>query len=208
MRVIGLTGGMGTGKSEIAAALAELGAMVIDADAEGHLAYRSGTVGWERVVELFGRGILDAEGQVDRSKLGLIVFGDPRALASLNDAVHPLIRKCIETRLAELSASGTGVAVVDAALLYQAGWDDLTDEVWVVTAPPASVAERLRAQRGMSERTLRRRLEALGPAEPLARRADVAIDNAGSLSELRDRVGALWRQRILSEGSASHGKQD
>ena len=208
MRVIGLTGGMGTGKSEVAAALAELGAEVIDADAEGHLAYRSGTAGWQRVVELFGRDILDAEGQVDRAKLGSLVFGDPWALASLNGAVHPLIRERIEARLAELSASGAGIAVVDAAVLYQAGWDDLTDEVWVVTAPPDSVAERLRAQRGMSERTLRRRLEAQGPAEAPARRADVVIDNAGSLRELRDRVGGLWRQRILSGGSASDGKQD
>ena len=208
MRVIGLTGGIGTGKSEVAAALAELGAKVIDADREGHLAYRSGSSGWERVVELFGRDILDTEGRIDRAKLGSLVFGDPRALASLNEAVHPLIRERIETRLAELSASGTSVAVVDAAVLYEAGWDDLADEVWAVTAPPGTVAERLRAQRGMSERTLRSRLGAQGPAEPLARRADVVIDNAGSLRELRDRVGALWRQRILSEGKASHGKQD
>ena len=208
MRVIGLTGGIGTGKSEAAAALAELGAEVIDADAEGHLAYRSGTAGWERVVELFGRDILGPDGEVDRSKLGSIVFGDPAALASLNEVVHPLIRERIEARLAELAASGTGVAVVDAALLYQAGWDDLTDEVWAVTAPREVVAERLVAQRGMSEPTLRRRLEAQGPAHTLASRAGVTIDNAGSLRELRDRVGRLWQQRILKEGSASHGKQD
>ncbi len=208
MRVIGLTGGIGTGKSEVAAALAKLGAEVIDADAEGHLAYRSSTAGWERVVELFGRDILDADGEVDRQKLGSIVFGDAGALASLNEVVHPLIRERIEARLAELSAGGTSVAVVDAALLYQAGWDDLTDEVWVLTAPPERVAERMRAQRGMSEHTLRRRLEAQGGAEAPARRADVVIDNAGGLTELRDRVGRLWRQRILSEDSASHGKQD
>ena len=208
MRVIGLTGGMGTGKSEVAAVLAELGAEVIDADAEGHLTYRSSTAGWERVVDLFGRDILDADGEVDRSKLGSIVFGDAGALASLNEVVHPLIRERIVARLAELSADGTAIAVVDAALLYQAGWDDLAGEVWVVTAPPEAVAERLGAQRGMSEPTLRRRLEAQGPTEALARRADVTIDNAGSLRELQDRVGRLWRQRILTEGSASHGKQD
>lgn len=207
MRVIGLTGGIGTGKSEAAAALAELGAEVIDADAEGHLAYRSGTPGWERVVELFGRDILGPDGEVDRSKLGSIVFGDPAALASLNEVVHPLIRERIEARLAELAASGTGVAVVDAALLYQAGWDELTDEVWVVTAPQDAVAERLVARRGMSGPTLRRRIEAQGPAETLASRAAVTIDNAGSLRELRDRVGRLWHQ-ILKEGSASHDKQD
>ena len=206
MRVIGLTGGMGTGKSEVATALAELGAEVIDADREGHLAYRAGTPGWDRVVELFGKRILDAEGQVDRAKLGSLVFEDRRALASLDAAVHPLIRERIEARLAELSASGTGVAVVDAALLYQAGWDDLTDEVWVVTAPPEAVAERLRAQRGMAGGALRRRLDAQGSAGAPIRGADVVIDNGGSLSELRDRVGRLWRQRILSEGSASHGK--
>ena len=208
MRVIGLTGGIGTGKSEAATALAELGAEVIDADAEGHLAYRSGTPGWERVVELFGRDVLGPDGEVDRQKLGSIVFGDPAALASLNEVVHPLIRERIEARLAELDASGTPVAVVDAALLYQAGWDDLTDEVWVVTAPPEAVARRLLAQRGMSEQTLRRRLDAQGRAETPASRAGVTIENTGSLEELRDRVGRLWRQRILKEGSASHGKND
>ncbi len=208
MRVIGLTGGIGTGKSEVAAALAKLGAEVIDADAEGHLAYRNGSAGWERVVELFGQDVLGPDGEVDRPKLGSIVFGDPTALASLNEAVHPLIRERIEARLAELAARGTGVAVVDAALLYQAGWDDLTDEVWAVTSPQEAVADRLVARRGMSEQTLRRRLEAQGPAETVASRADVTIENAGSLRELADRVRRLWQQRILKEGSASHGKQD
>ena len=206
MRVIGLTGGIGTGKSEASAALAELGADVIDADTEGHLTYRSGTAGWQRVVELFGSDVLDSEGEIDRATLGSLIFDDPKALASLNAAVHPLMREQIAARLAELSAQGTDVAVVNAAVLYTAGWDDLTDEVWVVTAPAEAVAKRLRAQRGMPEQAVRRRLEAQEPPGNLTSRADAVIDNAGSLAQLREQIRQLWRERIHSEGSSSHDK--
>lgn len=198
MRVIGLTGGIGTGKSEVAATLAELGATVIDADAEGHLTYRRGSVGWQRVVDLFGESVLDEAGEVDRAKLGSLVFADAQALAALNAAVHPLIRERVAARLAELAEGSTEVAVVDAAVLYQAGWNDLTDEVWVVAAPAQAVADRLGAQRGMEQAAVRRRLEAQGDPAPLTTRADVVIDNTGSLEQLRARVMQLWVERILS----------
>ena len=98
-------------------------------------AYRKGSVGWRRIVELFTTAVLDDEGEIDRQALGSMVFNDPQALALLNAAIHPLIRDRVKARLRELGDGGTEVAVVDAALLYQAGWDDMTEEVWQVIAP-------------------------------------------------------------------------
>ena len=207
MRVIGLTGGIGTGKSEAAGVLSALGAAVIDADAEGHRAYAKGTIGWRRIVEIFSADLLDDNGEIDRRRLGALVFASPQALAWLNAAIHPLIRRRIIEALDERREAGVDVAVVDAALLYQAGWNDLADEVWAVAASPAAVVERLKL-RGMSPDDIRRRLEAQGQTEPLLARADVIIDNSGSLEELSDRIRQLWRQRISPEGSAIHGRAD
>ena len=203
MQVIGLTGGIGVGKSEVAKALADYGATIIDADAEGHHAYDKGSIGWRRIVEIFSSGILNEDGEVDRSRLGALVFANPQALAWLNAAIHPLIRQRVTQAIAQHRENGVDVAVVDAALLYQARWDDLADEIWVVSAPPGAVAERLR-ERGMTADDIRRRTEAQAGAEAAFARADVIIDNHGSLDSLRARVQELWQERILSRGSAVH----
>lgn len=203
MHVIGLTGGIGVGKSEVAKALADHGSAIIDADAEGHHAYDKGSIGWRRVVEIFSSGILNEDGEVDRSRLGALVFANPQALAWLNAAIHPLIRQRVTQAIAQHRENGVDVAVVDAALLYQARWDDLADEIWVVSAPPGAVAERLR-ERGMTADDIRRRTEAQAGAETAFARADVIIDNYGSLDGLRARVQELWQERILSRGNAVH----
>jgi len=196
MMVIGLTGGMGAGKSEVAAVLRSLGASVIDADEEGHQAYRRGTEGWRRVVELFGPSILGQDKEVDRRVLGRLVFADPEALSRLDQAVHPLIRQAIGRQLEEWRQEGRAVAVVDAALLLEAAWRDLVDEVWVVWAPREQVVPRVRAQRRLSETEVEQRLQAQTPHEQEVRQADVTIENVGGLEELRLKVEALWRERI------------
>ena len=205
MRVIGLTGGIGTGKSEVSATLRALGAEIIDADEEGHRSYLQGTKGWRRLLEIFGDAILSEDGEIDRSKLGQLVFGDPQALTRLNAAIHPLIKGKVSARLRELSQSGTNVAVVDAALLYQAGWDDLTDEVWTVTTPPDRIVERLVAQRGLEEWEARRRIDAQDPPEAATSRADVIIENSGTLEQLWDSVTRIWSERILARGDSQNG---
>ncbi len=207
MRVIGLTGGIGAGKSEAARVLAGLGAVIIDADAEGHRAYEKGTIGWRRIVEIFSSDLLDDEGEVDRGRLGDLVFASPQALAWLNAAIHPLIRQRISRAISDHRGAGRDVAVVDAALLYQAGWDDLTDEVWAVSSPPAAVVERLK-RRGLSPDDIRRRLETQGQTELVLARADALIDNSGTLEDLSERVRRLWEERILAKGSAIHGGTD
>ena len=180
VRVIGLTGGIGTGKSEAARVLAEFGAVVIDADTEGHRAYAKGSIGWRRLVEIFSSGILNDDQEIDRAKLGQLVFANPQALAWLNAAIHPLIRQ-----------------QVSRALLYQAKWDDLADEVWVLSTSPATVLERLQ-KRGLTPEDARRRSESQGGAEAALSRADAIIENDGTPDDLRARVQGLWEERILS----------
>ncbi|MEX2599657.1 MAG: dephospho-CoA kinase, partial [Dehalococcoidia bacterium] len=196
MYVIGLTGGIGSGKSAVAALLTGLGAAVIDADKEGHRVYERGSSGWQQVLSLFGPDILDERGEVDRRRLGAIVFGDARSLERLNAAVHPVLRQHIQERLQEFRNEGDRVAVVDAALLHQAGWDDLVDEVWAVTAPEPVVIQRLQG-RGLTEDDARQRMGRQQPPESIAAKSDVVIENTGTLEELRAKVEQLWNERIL-----------
>jgi dephospho-CoA kinase len=197
VRVIGLTGGIGTGKSTVAAALAALGAEVIDADQEGHRSYIKGSIGWRRLSEMFGDGILDSEGEIDREVLGKLVFSNPQAMALLNATVHPLIGQRLKERLAEARLIGTEIAVVDAAVLYQAGWDEQSDEVWVVTAPVDAVVSRLVEQRGLEGLEAHRRIDTQGSQEQAIARADVVIDNDGSIEDLTRTVDRVWKDRNL-----------
>ena len=197
MRVIGLTGGIGTGKSEAASILASLGAVVIDADAEGHRAYARGSIGWRRLVEIFSSGILNDDQEIDRARLGELVFANPQALAWLNAAIHPLIRQQVARAIEQHRQDGEHAVVIDAALLYQAKWNDLADEVWAVSAQPATVLERLR-ERGMTPEDARRRSESQGSAELALSKADEIIQNDGTPDDLRARVQELWETRILS----------
>ena len=198
MYVIGLTGGIGVGKSEVSAALERLGASIIDADREGHAAYAKGTIGWRRITALFGDDMLTEELEIDRRKLGQLVFGNAQAMGWLNSAIHPIIRDRIETQLGQLRALGCDVAVVDAAVLIQAGWDDLTDEVWVVKAPAEIVAERVAQARGLQTWEVLGRINAQQElVQEAEAKAGVVIDNAGSMEELHATIAQLWKDRNL-----------
>jgi dephospho-CoA kinase len=205
MKTLGLIGGMGAGKSVVRAELAALGARVIDADRVGHEVYEPGTPGFTAVVAAFGPGIVDSAGRIDRRALGALVFADAAELARLNAIVHPLIRAEIEQRLAEFRRAGDAPAVVvEAAVLLEAGWDALVDEIWLVVAARVQVIERLLASRGLSAAEVETRLaRQMGDAER-RRAADVVIENDRSLEDLRERVRALWRERIVvdTDGSA------
>lgn len=196
MRTIGVTGGIGAGKSAVVRILAELGAAVIDADKVGHSVYAPGTPGFDQVVAAFGRDIVGADGAIDRARLGAIVFGDPAQLARLNAIVHPLIAAAVAAQVAAARDAQPPAIVVEAALLIEAGWDALVDEVWVVTAPREVIEARLVAQRGMDKEAIAARMRRqLADADRRAR-ADVVIENAASLPELRAEVERLWRTRV------------
>jgi len=196
MFVIGLAGGIGTGKSEVARLLRQLGAEVLDADRVGHEVYRPGTEGWRRVVEAFGPEVVGPDGQIDRKRLGSLVFGDPSALARLNAIVHPVMYRIMEERLEAMRRRGVRVAVLDAAILLEAGWRPLVDEVWVVTAPEEVAVERAVRRTGLDPEAIRARLRAQMPQEERIRYADAVIDNSGDLEHLRAQVLTLWNERV------------
>ena len=205
MLTIGLTGGIGSGKSEVADILRELGAQVIDADLVGHETYRRGEPAWDQVVEAFGSGVVGQDGEIDRGRLGRIVFGDPGSLKRLTDIVWPRIREGLEKRITSERDNGdTKVLVVEAAVLFEAGWGRLFDEIWVVTAPEADVLERLARQRNQKPAQTRARLRAQMTNEEREQRADVTVRNDEDRAALAATVRQLWTDRVPNRTQGRH----
>ena len=196
MLVIGLTGGIGTGKSEVTRLLQALGAIVINADRVGHEAYNPGSESWQQVVEAFGEDVLQPDGEIDRRKLGAIVFSDPEQLARLNQIMHPRMARIVAEDLEELRAQGTQVVVVEAALLYEAGWDSLVDEVWATDSPVEAVIQRLQARNGMSPEEVLKRIDSQMDRSERLDRAQVVVDNSGDVAALEETVNNLWENRV------------
>ena len=196
MLVIGLTGSIGTGKSEVARLLQSLGAVIIDADQVGHQAYTPNSESWRLVVSAFGEEILQPSGEIDRRKLGAIVFSDPQQLTKLNEIMHPRMARMVAERIEQLRAEGTDVVVVEAALLFEAGWDPLVDEVWATDSPVEAVIQRLRDRNGLQEEEVRKRIDSqMDRSERLAR-VDLVVDNSGDVAELEQMVTSLWDSRV------------
>jgi dephospho-CoA kinase len=196
MLVVGLTGGIGTGKSELARILSELGAAVIDADKVGHEVYAPQSQVWHEVVRVFGPQVLKADEEVDREKLGSIVFGDREKLARLNAITHPAIAQRIEARLRELKDQGTEVVVIEAILLAESPLAGLVDEVWMTLAPEEQVVERLARRSGLPPGEVRQRIDMQPSFSANAGSVDVVIENRGDLEELKNEVESLWKRRV------------
>lgn len=192
MRAIGLTGGIAGGKSLVSRQLAEYGAVIIDADKVGHEAYRKGTKTHRAVVDAFGPDVVGPDGEIDRRALGGKVFGDPEARRRLEEIVWPAMRAMMQERLEELRAEGTSVAVLEAAVLIEADWVPLVDEVWLVTASPETVRRRLFERNGLTPEQAETRIRAQLSNEKRHSYADVVIENDGSLEELRRAVDESW----------------
>ncbi|MEK7281405.1 MAG: dephospho-CoA kinase [Chloroflexota bacterium] len=193
MIVIGLTGGIGSGKSTVSRILEELGARIIDMDKLGHELYRAGTPGWEEVVAEFGSDILQPNREVDRKKLGQIVFSDPEALKRLNRVMHPKIKRRAQEVLDEWRQQGVAVAVVEAAILIEASWASLTDEVWVTVASEKVAVSRMK-ERGFAPEQVLARVRSQMPVEEKAKQAQVVLHNDGNLAALRRQVEAQWQR--------------
>lgn len=192
--IIGLTGGIGAGKSVVGGMLAELGALVIDTDKVGHRVYAPGSEGWRRLVDAFGTEIVAADGTIDRKRLGAIVFDDAEKRRALNAIVHPLIFQEILREIAARRAAGfTGHVVLEAPVLLEAKGTGLVDRIWVVTAPRAAIHARLASSRDLSAAEIEARMGAqLSDAERRVH-ADLVIENDGDVAALRRRVEAAWR---------------
>ena len=196
MVVIGLTGGILSGKSTISGMLAEKGAVIIDADQIGHEAYKPHTKAWQELVNTFGDSILTQKNEVDRKKLGDIVFADPQALERLNEIMHPRMRAMTRKEIDRLKGDGAAVVVLEAAVLIEAGWTDLVDMVWVTVAPEDVVLKRLHDRGGLSEDQARARIRSQISSEERSKHADEIIDTDCQLSEVKDRVEELWKKLL------------
>jgi dephospho-CoA kinase len=190
--VIGLTGGIASGKSAVSAMLAEKGALVIDADKVGHEAYAPGSDCYRDVIAAFGKDIVADDGQIDRKALGAKVFGAPEQRKRLEGIVWPWMRRTMGRRLAGLRDDGVSVVVLEAAVLLEAEWTPLVDQVWVVIASPAIARERVVQRNGLTAEQADQRIAAQLTNGERAAAADVIIENDGTLDELRERVDAAW----------------
>lgn len=190
-KVICLTGGLASGKSTAARFLQQQGAHVIDADLLGHRTYEPGSPAHAQVVAAFGQDVLAADGRIDRKRLGGKVFGRPAELKKLTDIVWPAIRALAESEIVRVRSAGTvRVIVLEAAVLFEAGWQDLGDEVWVNVVDREVAIARTMQRDNIARSAIESRLDAqLSNAERIAR-ADVVIDNNGTpeamLAQLRD----------------------
>ncbi|MFI6826059.1 dephospho-CoA kinase [Kribbella sp. NPDC050241] len=197
---VGLTGGIGAGKSSVSARLAERGAVVIDSDVLAREVVAKGTEGLAEVVTEFGVGVLTAEGELDRPALGQIVFGDAAARRRLEAIIHPRVR----ARAAEIEAAAPAGAIVvhDIPLLVETGQADRFDVVVIVDVPVDVQLERLTAQRGMPDTEAKQRIASQASREDRLAVAGLVVDNSGPLADLDRRVDEVWTEL---ERRAGHG---
>jgi len=192
MLVIGITGNLGSGKSTVCQILARLGATVLDADELGHEAYRPHSQTWQELITTFGKDILKPDEEIDRQKLGQIVFSHPNALAQLNRIVHPETYRMAQERIENLRRQGAKALALEATLLIEAGWLDLVNEVWLVVTPESVVIHRLISHEGINESQILARLKSQMPVEEKMKYADEIIYNDSDTSQLETKVSKLW----------------
>lgn len=202
MFVIGLTGGIASGKSTVSRLLKELGATILDADVIAREVVEPGQPALAEIAAAFGPEVLREDGSLDRARLGALVFGDGEARARLNAITHPrVIRRINELLEEERRANPRGVAVVDAPLLLEAGMGHLVDEVWVVAADEETQLRRLMRRDGLSRAEAMRRIRAQMPLAEKLRQADRVIDTGCTLEETARQVRSLWNL-IAGQGGA------
>lgn len=201
MHVIGLTGGIGTGKSTVAEFLQEQGAAIVNADLVGHEVYLPGRPAYLELIEEFGREIVGGDDTIDRKKLGAIVFSDPKNLARLNAIVHPRMKGMMRERLQEMARSGSAIAVLEAALLLEAKWDDLADEIWVTVTPPEIAAERVAKRSNLAIEAVMDRIRSQMSNEQRTERADIVIDTSGDMESTRKQASEQWEKLRSRLGS-------
>lgn len=202
MKVICLTGGLASGKSTAVQYLASKGADVIDADVLGHRAYDPGTRAFEQVIAAFGEDVRSAEGQIDRKVLGSKVFGKPDELKRLTDIVWPEIRRLAEAQISDIAASNPDALIVlEAAVLFEAGWEDIGETIWVIAVDRETAITRSMARDNADRESVERRLDSQLSNEERIARADVVITNNGSEAEFVAQLDESWASSGLPSGS-------
>ncbi len=194
MKVIGLTGGIATGKSAVASLLSELGARIIDADELAREVVKPGREAWQDIVEAFGTEILREDKTIDREKLRKIVFRDPKARKRLESITHPRIRTLAQQRIQNLAAEGAGIIVYEAPLLFENQVHLWLRPVILVACDLATQKHRLQERDGLNEEEIQQHLKAQMSLEEKRKLADFIIENNGDLEELRRQVEAIWEK--------------
>jgi dephospho-CoA kinase len=200
MRSIGLTGGIGTGKSSVSGMLREKGVTVIDADEATRAVQSRGSDGLRRLVDEFGTSILTPDWSLDRARLAAIAFADPEARQRLNAIVHPLVREWMADRQTAAEVQGLPYVVLDIPLLFESAGAAAFDEVILVYAPEEVALRRLVEHRGMTEEQARARIAAQMPIEEKRGLARYVIENTGTLEQLRARTDRVWAEVTGSAG--------
>jgi dephospho-CoA kinase len=201
MFVIGLTGGIGTGKSTVAQILEAQGAPILNADLVGHEVYLPGRPAYHEIIEAFGSEVVAEDGTIDRKKLGPIVFADPKNLAKLNDITHSRMKGMMREKLVDIEKQGHDVAVLEAALLLEAKWDDLADEIWVTVTDPEIAAARVAERSGLAKEQVMERIRSQMSNEDRVTRANVVIETGGDMASTETQTLENWqkvRQRLAS----------
>ncbi len=202
MLTIGLTGGIGSGKSTVSKLLAELGAPIIDADQVGHAIYAPDGPAYPDMMAAFGEGILAPDRTIDRKKLGPIVFADPAALKRLNSIVHPKMFARMREMVDAMRTGGERKPImIEAAILIEANWQPLFNEIWLVVASRERVIERVERDRGLKPEQTEARIKAQLSDDDRRKYATTVVTNNGTIDELRTKVGDLW-QGVLSRNAA------
>lgn len=197
MYLIGLTGGIASGKSTVSRMLIHLGGYVVDADQIARQIVLPGQPVWKAIVEQFGKGILLEDQTLDRIKLGETIFNDETAKQMLNDIMHPPIKEKIKMQVADGEQKGQSVTILDIPLLYESGWDKCTDENWVVNVKEATQLERLRKRNCLSLEQAKSRIQSQMPLEEKVKLADFVIDNDQSLRYTEEQVIKRWESLLI-----------
>jgi len=203
---IGLTGGIASGKTTVSQFFRARNVPVIDADLLGHRAYEPGTGAFKGVVAYFGDDLVAPDGTIDRKVLGGKVFGKPDEMKKLTDIVWPQIRTFASEELSQLETAGNDLAVLEAAVLFEAGWEDLVDEIWVVVVDPDQAVVRLAQRNGIDEAGARARIASQLSNDERISRGHVIITNNGSLEDLEAATQREWdalQQRLGKEVASS-----
>ena len=191
MIIIGLTGGIASGKSAVMETLVEMGAAAIDADKLGHDLLKYHSDAWHELVTAFGDDILADNGDVDRVKLGKIVFHDAGALQQLSKITHPRLYQTIQEKIEQFRKQQVEIVVLEAALLLEVGWDKLTDQVWVTIAPESVALQRLMKRENISREQAMARINSQIPPQERITQADVVIDTSGTIDQVKTRAEEL-----------------
>ncbi len=201
MYIIGLTGSIASGKSTVSRILAECGAPVVDADLIARAVAERGEVGWQKIVEAFGKDVLQENGQLDRGKIGEMIFRDSAKRAELDSIMHPIILERMEAEIAAYEKQGEAIVILDIPLLLELGWQDKVSVVWLVAVSPDTQKKRLMARNNLTEDQAAVRIASQMSIEEKRRYADVIIDNDGTLEETVHTVQARWAEvkQMLNE---------